>query len=166
MWWTTEDAHRIWSPMRDRRLSLRCPLAIAGLEFRRFLTILASTLWIFHAPSKVIQVKQMPRMITSRLRGFVKHVLMHIHALDCTSRRVEGKQLKIITSYVSSPRRSGARFPHQSPPRRAWCASVEFSEPHHLECSRFAASEWSLNMWFLLGVSLFLSLVIILRFTL
>ena len=108
----------------------------------------------------------MPRMITSRLRGFFKHVLMHIHALDCTSRRVEGKQLKIITSYVSSPRRSGARFPHQSPPRRAWCVSVEFCEPPHLECCRFAASERSLSMQFSLNVRLILSLVIILRFTL
>ena len=91
---------------------------------------------------------------------------MHFRVLDCAGWCDQGNILKIITSFLRAPTGCRARKHGQSVPQRDVHDSVEFCEHQHHECSRFAASERSTILWVSLDMGLFLSLVIILSFTL
>ena len=92
--------------------------------------------------------------------------MTHFRVLDCTGWCDQGNILKIITSFLRAPTGCRARKHGQSVPQRDVHDSVEFCEHQHHECSRFAASERSTILWVSLDMDLFLSLVIILKFTL
>ena len=159
----TKDARRIWSPMR---LTEGQHAVIAGHRILRFLTKMTPSSWIFWASSNTSQWKQTPRMMTTILRGFFEHVLRHIHALDCTSRFIQGNKWKIISSFFRAGSGCSVRFRVRSHSWRACLTSVEFCEPQLIKCSRSAASEWRWWSSLSFNPNVFLCLDIIFQFTL
>ena len=156
----TKDGRRISNEVNRKQHAV-----IAGHRILRFLTKMTPSSWIVWASSNTSHWKQTPRMMTI-LSGFFEHVLRHIHALDCTSRFIQGNKWKIISRFFGAGSGCSARFRVRSHSWRACLTSVEFCEPQLIKCSRSAASEWRWWSYLSFNHNEFLCLDIIFQFTL